>query len=363
MLTILVTGNFDPEYNRTKVIIKGFHKLGCNVLIISPFDHKSKVVAADLRQLSEKADLIFMPSFTHKQVSYVKKNTNKPVIFDPLVSRYMTKVLDYRNISKWGISAFKNKYIDRRSLNKADFVFADTEQHRAYYIEKYSVDHEKIEILQVGYVAEDFFPLDDQNNKKDFIVGYYGGFIPLHGIDKILSAAKILQDHKDIIFDLTGTGYQYKVAKRFVKKHRLSNVCFRGWSDYSGLNTIINSHDICLGIFGDTLKAEKVIPNKIFHYAACRKAIITKDTAAIKEVFSNEENILLSNSEPEAIAENILKLKQDESLRNKLAQNAFELVSAEFNEAQIARIFLEKIVKHFPHLQKKINQILAVPVQ
>ncbi|QCK16767.1 hypothetical protein [Mangrovivirga cuniculi] len=59
-MKILVTGIYDPEYNRNKVLVSGLKKLGVEVTEF-PFKSKFKVSRKKLRLLAEDADLIYMP--------------------------------------------------------------------------------------------------------------------------------------------------------------------------------------------------------------------------------------------------------------------------------------------------------------
>ena len=90
--------------------------------------------------------------------------------------------------------------------------------------------------------------------------------------------------------------------------------------------THIAKADIGLGIFGDTDKAKRVIPNKAYEIIAMKKPLITGDSSASREFFSDEKNALLCEmANPGAIAESIIKLKEDESLREKIAGNGYTL--------------------------------------
>ncbi len=147
------------------------------------------------------------------------------------------------------------------------------------------------------------------NIKQKFKIGFYGSYIPLHGIDKIVAAARLLEEHKDMIFEIVGSGFTEKKIKQQFEKAPSNNLVFKEWVDYTKLNETINAFDICLGIFGDTIKTEVVVPNKVYHYAACGKCIITKNTPAIKEVFVDQQNIILTDGSAEDLAEKIMQMK------------------------------------------------------
>jgi glycosyltransferase involved in cell wall biosynthesis len=130
------------------------------------------------------------------------------------------------------------------------------------------------------------------------------------------------------------------------KKHTLSNITFIGWLPYEALPQRIASWDMCLGIFGETRKADIVIPNKIYHYAAMKKAIVTKRTTAITEIFTDMHNIILCDSQAEQIAEQILLLQKRKPLREAIAERAHSHIHSCFNEQAIAQQF-RSIVEQF----------------
>jgi glycosyltransferase involved in cell wall biosynthesis len=198
-------------------------------------------------------------------------------------------------------------------------------------------------VLPVGVNRNDFFPIQEKNNNKElFVAGFYGSFIPLHGIDKIIESAKILKDHQHIQFRIYGGGSEYKKIVGMLKKYKLNNVFLSGeWVKYSELNSLISNFDLCLGIFGESLKTEFVIPNKIYHYSSCRKATLTKETPAIQEIFTQGINILLSKSNPEDMAEIILNYSYKKEDLKSIADEAFNLITEEYNEQKIAQKFIE----------------------
>ena len=338
-MKIFCTGKFEPEYNRTRVILSGFEKLGVE-LKIYPYRKKKKADRALIRKYGEWADWIFLPSFTHTDVAFIKRITSKPLLFDPLISRYLSKVFDYQTIWRYSPRAYKNFLKDSISLHRADKILADTNEHKKYFQDKFGIKSSKIEVVPIGVIPEDFYPNPvEKENPGELIIGFYGSFIPLHGIDVILEAAGILHKEKDIIFHLIGDGILLDKMKKQAKSLKLNNVIFKGWKSYQDLGEEINRADIWLGIFGSSLKAKMVIPNKIYHYAACNKAIITGESKAINEIFEHGINIHTCEANASSLAESILKLGE-KVYRDKIGKAAGTLVNSNFTDNAIAKKIL-----------------------
>jgi glycosyltransferase involved in cell wall biosynthesis len=334
-MKILFTGNYDPTYNRTQVILSGLKKRTDVELLERPYANESPS-AEDFRW----ADCVFLPSFTHADVAAVKKKTNKPLIFDPLISKYLTKVYDYKQISPWSPRAYKNFLKDRKPMRAADLLLADTEAHAEYYSRTFKIAKSKIKVLPIGANTGEFFP-GNISDSSSFKVGFYGGFIPLQGTDVILRAAKLLEHEEDIKFELLGDGFEFKKMLSLLAQLELKNTELPGWVKSTELNARMNSFDLCLGIFGKSEKSNIVIPNKLFHYGAKRIPFITKHSSAIAEVFTNGLDCITCENDAEDLAQNILRLKNDSKLRFKLAEAVFKLVSEQYNEDKIANRFVE----------------------
>jgi len=332
--------NIDVAYNRTLIILNGLRKLGYEIEIFN-FDKRNSKAAASIKTLSQNTLFTFLPSFSHKSVKFVKKNTSTPVVFDPLISKYMTNVKDYKTSYPFGYGALRSTYRDRTSLKHADFVIFDTKAHRDYFINKYKIQKSKTGVVYIGTNSVDF-KITNTPKTEDFIIGFIGHFIPLHGIFNILKAAEILKDQPEYQFKLIGTGFHFEEAQEFCTKRDLHNVEFLGQVKYEDLNNHIAQFDICLGIFSENIKAYHVIPNKIFNYASGGKAIITMDSPAIREVFTHNENIYLTQPINKAIANAITALANSEELRKGLGNGVSEVVNSSFREENIGKSLLDQ---------------------
>ncbi len=347
-MIILFAGKYTGEYNRDKIILEGLRKRKDVKILEYKFNKKKDFSQEKFAPLNEECDIIYCPSFSHKFVRFIKNKASKPVVFDPLISNYLTKVFDYKSVKKWSPRAFKNYLKDKISFNAADVLIADTEQHKIYFHKTFGIPLNKIEVLKVGANTTVFKPRFKEPSNP-IIIGFYGGFIPLQGVKFIIEAARILKDNSSFCFHLIGTGYEFNKMQKLVEQLNLNNIRFEGWVDYSELPKKIAQFDICLGIFGDTIKANLVIPNKIYHYAAMGKPIITMNSPAIKEMFTENKNIILVENNGKELANSILELAKNKEKKNKLGENARKLANIKFSEDKIA----EKLIAIIKRIQTK----------
>ena len=148
----------------------------------------------------------------------------------------------------------------------------------------------------------------------------------MQGVEYIIKAAKILENNNEITFHFIGDGQTYEENKNLAKELKIKNIIFFGRVPLKNVREMISKCDIKLGIFGNTAKTLQVIPTKVFDGMAMKKSMISADTPAIRELFTNNENILLcEKANPKSLAEAILKLKENRILREKIAENAYKL--------------------------------------
>ncbi len=346
MIRLLVVGKDNFQYNRTAVLLAGLKANRQVQLSLHPLQTKSRKEGKELSQLSQDFDYVLVPAFRHTDMVYVKRWSQVPVIFDPLISKFSTKVIDYRQYYK------ALKYlIDFRAFRRADLLIADTECHRRYYHKTFRIPPRRSVTIPVGVNIDDWKPLmangrqSSQHSRGDrkYVVGFYGSFVPLQGTSVILKAAKILRSNKEIEFRLIGSGYQYKDAIRYVKKHQLRNVSLMGWMQQESLRDSISEFDICLGIFGSSGKANAVVPNKIYHYAALGKAIITKDTPGIREVFDEQSIHMVSNS-PEDLADAIKQLLGNSDYRSRIGKTGLRVIQDGYSHHHVAQRLVDRLM-------------------
>jgi glycosyltransferase involved in cell wall biosynthesis len=262
---------------------------------------------------------------------------HKPLVFDAFLSLYDTTVNEFKVAGEGSWKAKIIWLLDRYSCLIADAVLLDTEAHIKYFVEEFKLPYKKFIAVCVGQDDELFKPSEFRKENNDFNVLFFANFTALHGTEYIIQAAKILEPYKDIHFTLIGNSPLYDKIYNLAKELSLANTTFiRDFLPYEALRQYIGSADVCLGIFGTTEKAKKVVPCKIYDCLAMAKPVITADSKAVGEILTDRENIILCQAgNAESIARAIILLRDNPALRQKVANQGYQLFCQKFTPKHI----------------------------
>lgn len=352
-MRICYLGPFDPFYTRNRVLIRGLRQnnvevVECNSRSVNRLVDYLKLL---IIQKTINFDVIILGArgvyYGQPLVPLVKRLTNRPVVFDAMLTLYETYITDRKIAPPGSIKAKFLYLLDYNALHSSDLVFADTYSHAQYYSQFYGVTPKKFRRLLVGSDDTVFYPRQNKTDNAYFRVIFWGGFIPLQGVKYIIKAAKLLQNYKDIKFELRGSGQTYDESLKLAKYLNTKNLTFfPNKLSYNELPDYVAKADICLGIFGGTRKANHVIPNKAIEAIAMQKPLITGISSAINEIFTDKENCLLvPMADPKAIAEAILNLKQDKKLRDNIAKNSYNLYCRRFSPKIIGKEYKSFLIE------------------
>lgn len=324
-ITVLYFGTYDPEYSRNRVLIDGLRKNNVNVIECrdnSTGFKKFWELFLKLRRIKDDYDVAVIGFFSPLMVPFAKLIIRKPIIFDPLVLLYDSNVLDRKVIQPKSLRAFYYWFLDWLTLHLADVVLFDTAEHIKYASKEYKVRPKKFKKIFIGTREDIYHPIMKARENNKFLVEFHGIFNTLQGVEFIIQAAKFLEPHNDIAIIIIGNGRGQDKLLQLAKNLDIKNIEFIEPVDKKELAIKISEADVCLGIFGTSGKALRVIPNKVYECAGMKKPIITADTPAIRELFTDDDLMLVKIADAEAIANAVLKLKQDKELRERLANNA-----------------------------------------
>lgn len=351
-MKIYYLGAYDLNYARNIVIRHGLEENGIEVgeCQVSPRLNtrtRYKELWKKFRRIKDDISAIIVAEMNHSIMPlayYFAKKKKAPLIFDPFISFYDSIIFDRGLINISSLKAKKYFWLDKISMKLADYLLSDTEEHKKYFISAFKIK-KKIFVVPVGANEKIFYPRTAKKN-QDFKVIFWGKFIPLHGIEYILKAAKVLETSPEIKIDLIGNGQTFNEMKSLAEKMKLKNIAFLGFVDINQLPVLMSMADICLGIFGNTSKAKRVIPNKVYCGIAMKKPVITGDSPAIREFFEHKKHVyLVPMADAEALAEGILELKENEDLREKIAENGYKIFQERFTSEKIGEMVKDILIK------------------
>ena len=234
----------------------------------------------------------------------------KKLVFDAFISLHDTLVDDRKKVSRWHPYAWFLFMMDFISCHAADEVLIDTEEHRKFFMKRFSLRHERIRTVYLDARTDIFFPRERKSNPDIFEVFFYGTYIPLQGIEYIIKAAASLIDtNPRIHFTLVGSGQTHKEMLQIAKNKNCTNITFKERIPFTELPEYICNANVCLGIFGTSEKSKRVIPHKVYDAVACGVPILTADTPAIHEKLNEWKNVHLCKAgDGEDIARQLSKM-------------------------------------------------------
>jgi len=345
---VLYIGEYYEDYTRNYIFINGLkqHQVNVHEINLNKMS-KSKGIKSLISNFKKLKNidfdvLIFFSIKTSpinfllaRAFAYIKRI---PFIHDIFISKHLTYYYD-RKLStvkkKIKIKLYYWIYyyvLDFFECHFSNYILLDTFSHINYFHKKYNIPLRKFRRILVGARDDIYFPLNiKKKNDEKFIVGYWGTFIPLHGVRYIIKAFELLKNESDIYLSLLGKGQTYETNKKLAERLKIKNIefipkMFLTSKELKKLPEFIAKFDLGLGIFGIGEKTLLSIPNKVYEGIAMKIPMINCESPAIRELFNANENIILCEpGNPRALADAILKLKNDHNLRLKIKENAYNI--------------------------------------
>jgi glycosyltransferase involved in cell wall biosynthesis len=197
--------------------------------------------------------------------------------------------------------------LDRLAIACATIVAVDTQEHLDLLPPR---QRKKGIVVPVGASAEWFAagPESPPMNAGPVRVVFFGLFTPLQGAPVIGEALGALAGVDRIQTTMIGTGQDLAASRRAAGDNL--NVTWLDWVDHDKLPDLVAGHDVCLGIFGTSAKARRVVPNKVYQGAAAGCAVVTSDTDPQRRTLADAA-LFVPPGDGRALAEALHSLARD----------------------------------------------------
>lgn len=357
-------GTYESDYPRTRVLISGLRELGVEVIechrpvweltrhkageFLSParlpttaarFTASWGALALAQRRVGP-VDAVVAGYPAQPDAPFAAacaRARGVPLAIDAMISLSDTLSGDRKRVGR-GAGALLER-LDRLAVRRADLVITDTSSHAAYFASRFCAAPDRIGVVPVG-AEPTLFPHSPAPEGSVHAV-FYGKLSPLHGLETLLTAARMPGVPP---VRLIGDGQLRPWLDSELTRNRPAGLEHQSWVPYEQLGRELASAAICLGIFGTSEKAGRVLPNKVYQAMAVGRPIITADTPGAREVLTDgEDAILVPAGNPRSLAAAMARLAGDAALRSRLGERAHRRFREVGTPRAVANRFLESL--------------------
>lgn len=228
------------------------------------------------------------------------------------------------------------KFLGRRFYKASDRLIAVTVGLKEWLINDYQVALEKITVIPNGANVEVSRPMDQRACQRELGLdedGLYVCFVGMlqvwQGLEYLIQAApRILEDIPKAKFNIVGDGVTKHSLLEMVNKRNLQDhFVFTGQVSYQQVPLYINACDVCVAPF--VREKRDSAPLKVFEYLACGKPVVTSSN--IKAIEHSQAGIIVEPENSLELADSLVYLLGNKSLRTRMGRNGRELVVREFS--------------------------------
>jgi glycosyltransferase involved in cell wall biosynthesis len=268
-----------------------------------------------------------------------------PIVLDQMV--FLDDTVRDRRGPIWLARVLRG--LDWIAIAASTIIALDTEEHLELVPQRFR--HRAV-VVPVG-VAERWWQLGRERLRRRDIsphavptLVFFGLFTPLQGTTVLAEALKTVS-RRGVRFRATivGSGQDLPQVRRILEG--LEQFRWVEWLDEVELSDTVAQHDICIGIFGSTPKALRVVPQKIPLGAAAACALVTSDTPPQRRVFDGAA-VLVPPGDALALADALTDLLQEPNRVRHLQESGFSRALQRYGSGVTVLGLLEKLKNHFP---------------
>ena len=234
------------------------------------------------------------------------------------------------NLIMWRLSR-----IEGESAKNATLIVTVSKYSSEKIVQFYGVDKAKIRIVTNGVDTQKFRPAQDLGKIKHQIgisnkqcVLFVGRLIPRKGLPFLVEAAKhIVKERSETAFVVVGNGPLKNHLISYLEKINLSgSFVFLGDVNEGMLAALYNCADVF--VFPSIQEGLGIV---LLEAQATAKPVVAFDVGGVHEAMLDKETGLLVKPDSRELADVILRLLSDRSLRERMGRKGREFVSSNFS--------------------------------
>ena len=230
--------------------------------------------------------------------------------------------------------------LEKFMYHKAAHITVITPCFRENIVAK-GIPEEKISVIPNFVDTEFIRPLPKENDfsrqhglTDKFVVSHSGNLGYVYDLDTLLDAAALLSSQKDILFLIVGEGAAKPDLERKAQELQLKNVQFLPFQPRESLPWLRASTDVQVSLYKYG-SANYSMPSKIYEIMASGRALLASadhESDVWKLVKETQCGICVEPEDPKQLAEAILTLYRDRSLREAMGRRGREQAEQNYSK-------------------------------
>lgn len=153
------------------------------------------------------------------------------------------------------------------------------------------------------------------------IVVYTGHLYGWKGADILTEAAAMISENI-LVYLVGGTHHEISIFK---KKYATANLNIVGFRPHAEMPIWLKAADVLVlpNKGGEKISEIYTSPLKLFEYMASKRPIIASDLPALREILNEDNSLLITPGDPQALADGIKQMLVDEKFGLKLSESAY----------------------------------------
>jgi len=182
--------------------------------------------------------------------------------------------------------------------------------------------------------------------EENFLVGYTGLHGLAQGLQTVLEAAAQIRNEKPIRFVFFGDGPEKPELVEMARNMALENVHFFPAVPQANMPDVLASLDVAVVPLRRNELFWGALPSKLFEaMAASLPVILCAEGEARRVVLEAEGGICVPPEDAHALAEAVLRLYRDASLRKIAGEKGREYVQEKYDRVRIAKVLEQQLVR------------------
>lgn len=281
--------------------------------------------------------------------------TPYPSLFTLAVARLMPRLIRPRIVADCFISVWDSAFADRQMgvgpegfgslvkrfeswcLRAADAVLVDTVENAQFFEREFTLEAARVHVVPLAVNVEKLLELQPAARMPDapLRVLYVGTFVPLHGVQVIVDAMRRLSKNDGVELRIIGDGQDAHLLEAALREGIDCPVeWIRVWQSRDDLVAHYAWADVCLGIFGASGKANRVLPFKIYAALAAGRVVVTQ--REMGSPTSERPPTVVCEASGQDLADALICLKKRSSVVSQFAQHGREYYARSLSERAVA---------------------------